>query len=158
MSPLDGTHTLVLMGELNRVSAHTLEAEIERLCEAGTGAIKLDLSKLTHIDPTGVAVIAFRSRLCERRGHGFALIRGPWFIQREFELAGLSDRLQFEGEEPRVAARSPGMTQTPLEPAAEAELATARRARSRARREASSPHRAFSFLRVWQSQKDPARP
>jgi hypothetical protein len=40
-------------------------------------------------------VIAFRSRLCQRRGFEFALIPGSWFIQRAFELAGLVDRLPF---------------------------------------------------------------
>ena len=48
MSPPGRMHTLVLMGELDRCSAHTLEAEIERL-EGATSAITLDLSKLTHI-------------------------------------------------------------------------------------------------------------
>jgi anti-anti-sigma factor len=90
-----GMHTLVLIGELDRASAHTLEAEIEQLCESGTGGITLDLSKLSYIDATGVAVIAFRSRLCQRRGYEFALIPGSWFIQRAFELAGVVDRLRF---------------------------------------------------------------
>jgi anti-anti-sigma factor len=94
-SPPAGMHTLVLMGELDRVSAHTLEAEIERLCDRGTGGITLDLRKLSYIDATGVAVIAFRSRLCRRRGFEFALIRGSWPVQRAFELAGLIDVLPF---------------------------------------------------------------
>lgn len=96
MIPPRGMHTLVLIGDLNRASAHTLEAEIERLCEAGTSGITLDLSKLTSIDSIGVAVIAFRSKLCQRRGYDFALIPGPRIIQRAFELAGLTDRLPFQ--------------------------------------------------------------
>jgi anti-anti-sigma factor len=95
LSPAGGMHTLVLIGELDRVSAHTLEAKIEQLCESGTGGITLDLSRLTYIDATGVAVIAFRSRLCQRRGYEFALIPGSWLIQRAFELAGLVDHLPF---------------------------------------------------------------
>jgi anti-anti-sigma factor len=112
MSPPGRMHTLVLMGELDRCSAHTLEAEIERL-EGATSAITLDLSKLTHIDSTGVAVIAFRSGLCERRGYGVALIRGPWFIQREFELAGLGDRLPFEGVSPNGVPAAGGCIAPP---------------------------------------------
>jgi anti-anti-sigma factor len=95
LTPAAGMHTLVLIGELDRVSAHTLEAEIEQLCESGTGGITLDLSRLSYIDATGVAVIAFRSRLCQRRGYEFALIPGSWLIQRAFELAGLLDNLPF---------------------------------------------------------------
>jgi anti-anti-sigma factor len=147
-------HTLVLIGELDRCSAHRLEAEIEQL-EGGMRAITLDLSKLTHIDSTGVAVIAFRSRLCQRRGYDFALIRGPWFIQREFELAGLGDRLPFQGESPSDVPAPPARD-TP----SRAEPRTERRARSRERRQATSlaPRRSFSFMRIWHGQRGSARP
>lgn len=96
-------HTLILTGELTHRSAHTLEVEIERLFEEGVTSITLDLRQLTYIDPIGVAVIAFRCRLCKRQGHGFVLIPGPRFIQRAFEEAGVADRLPFQEDE--VAAR-----------------------------------------------------
>src|SRR5438477_11626234 len=89
------THTLSLTGELNHRSAHMLEAEIERLGEEGVDRIILDLRRLKGIDATGVAVIAFRCELCKRRGNDFALIRGPRSIQREFERAGVAERLPF---------------------------------------------------------------
>jgi anti-anti-sigma factor len=92
-------HTLVLIGELDRGSTHTLEAEIERLCEARIAAITLDLTKLSGIDSAGVAVIAFRSRWCRDRGHELALIPGPRPVQRAFELAGVAQSLTFtDGE------------------------------------------------------------
>lgn len=87
------THTLVLTGELTRASAHTLEVEIERLCAEGVTGITLDLRELSYIDAIGVAVIAFRSRLCERRGYDFALIVGSPLMRRAFEQAGVK-RLQ----------------------------------------------------------------
>lgn len=154
MSPPGRMHTLVLIGELDRCSAHTLEAEIERL-EGATSAITLDLSKLTHIDSTGVAVIAFRSGLCQRRGYGVALIRGPWFIQREFELAGLGDRLPFEGVSPS-GVPAPATSITP----SSVERRSQRRGRPRARRPATprAPVRSFSFVRMWQGQRGSARP
>jgi len=96
-------HTLVLTGELTYHSAHTLEVEIERLFEEGVTAITLDLRQLTHIDPIGVGVIAFRCRLCRRQGHSFALIPGPQSIQRAFEEAGVIDWLPFQADE--LAAR-----------------------------------------------------
>ncbi len=89
-------HTLVLLGELNGASAAcTLEAALEDLCETEVGAITLDLSKLTHIDATGVAVIAFRCRWFERRGQKIALVPGARPVQRAFALAGMTDRLPF---------------------------------------------------------------
>ena len=96
-------HTLILTGEFTHRSAHTLEVEIERLFEEGVTSITLDLRQLTHIDPLGVAVIAFRSRLCKRQGHGCSLIAGPRCVQRAFEEAGIIDQLPFQ--EDVLAAR-----------------------------------------------------
>jgi anti-anti-sigma factor len=90
------SHTLILTGELTHRSAHALEVEIERLCEEGVTDITLDLRELTGIDPVGVAVIAFRCGLCEKRGYGFRLIRGPRPVQRGFEQSGVLSMLPFE--------------------------------------------------------------
>jgi anti-anti-sigma factor len=93
------THTLILTGELTRRSAHALELEMERLCEQGVTDITLDLSQLGYIDATGVAVIAFRSGLCERQGYGFALIPGSRVVHEAFEQAGVSEMLPFLEDE-----------------------------------------------------------
>jgi anti-anti-sigma factor len=90
------THTLILTGDLDGGSAHALEAEIERLCDEGVTGITLDLRELTYIDLTGVAVIAFRCGLCQKRGYDFALIPGPRFIHRVFERAGVTELLPFQ--------------------------------------------------------------
>jgi anti-anti-sigma factor len=96
-------HTLILTGELTNRSAHTLEVEIERLFEDGVTAIVLDLRQLTRIDPIGVAVIAFRCRLCKRQGNSIVLVPGPQLIQRAFAEAGVIDELPFQEDE--LAAR-----------------------------------------------------
>jgi anti-anti-sigma factor len=101
------THTLILTGELDRGSAHALEAELEHLCEEGVTGITLDLRELTYIDSIGVAVIAFRCGLCQRRGYDFALIPGSRLIHRAFEQAGVTDLLPFREDDvaaPRVPA------------------------------------------------------
>lgn len=92
-------HTLILTGELDRRSAHALEAEIERLCEEGVTSITLDLRELRYIDPVGVAVIAFRCRLCQRRGYEFTLIPGGRMIHRAFEQAGVAGLLPFKQDD-----------------------------------------------------------
>jgi anti-anti-sigma factor len=94
------THTLVLTGELTHRTAHALEIEIERLCEEGVTGLTLDLRGLTRVDPVGVAVIAFRGGLCERRGYGFELIRGSTGVQRAFAEAGVEELLPFRDPEP----------------------------------------------------------
>jgi anti-anti-sigma factor len=101
------THTLILTGELDGSSALVLEAEIERLCEEGVTGITLDLRELTEIDSIGVAVIAFRCGLCQRRGYDFALIPGSRRIQSAFEQAGVAELLPFQQEDvatPRLPA------------------------------------------------------
>ncbi len=95
------THTLVLVGELTHRSARTLELELERLCEEGVTAIVLDLRQLEHIDPIGVAVIAFRCGLYKRRGLGFMLIPGSRRVQGAFERAGVVE-LPFQLDEVAV--------------------------------------------------------
>lgn len=92
-------HTLVLTGELTHRSAHALEVELERLCDEGVTDITLDLHELEAIDPVGVAVIAFRSALCEKRGYGFGLTPGSRAIQRAFEQAGVLGTLPFREQE-----------------------------------------------------------
>jgi anti-anti-sigma factor len=92
-------HTLILIGELDGGSAHELEAEIELLCEERVTSITLDLRQLTYIDQVGVAVIAFRCRLCQRRGHEFALIAGGRRIHRAFEQAGVASLLPFREDD-----------------------------------------------------------
>jgi anti-anti-sigma factor len=92
------THTLVLTGALHHRSAPTLEAEIERLCEEGVTAITLDLRELSNIDSNGVAVIAFRSNLCKRRGYDFSVIPGSPVIHRALEQGGVSDLVAAEAE------------------------------------------------------------
>jgi anti-anti-sigma factor len=99
-------HTLILTGELTHRSAHALEVEIERLCEEGVTDITLDLRDLVGIDPVGVAVIAFRCGLCEKRGYGFRLIRGSKAVQRAFDKAGVTSLLPFLDED--VAATQLG--------------------------------------------------
>jgi anti-anti-sigma factor len=101
-------HTLILTGELDGGSAHELEAEIERLCEERVSSITLDLRQLTYIDQVGVAVIAFRCRLCQRRGYEFALIAGGRRIQRAFEQAGIASLLPFREDEVVSAAPQTG--------------------------------------------------
>lgn len=101
------THQLVLRGELTRLSAPELEIEIERLCEEGVTDITLDLRQLSLIDATGVAVIAFRCGLCQKRGYGIGLIRGPEPVQRAFARAGLEDALPFRDADEEVPL--PGM-------------------------------------------------
>lgn len=110
------THTLALEGDLTHRTAHALEVEIERLCEQGVTAIALDLRGLASIDRVGVAVVAFRWRLCERRGYSFELIAGSQRVQREFARAGVAEMLPFRSASEDPAPAHDG-NQPEVEPA-----------------------------------------
>jgi anti-anti-sigma factor len=88
-------HTLVLAGELDRVSAPVLETEIERLCEQGVVALTLDLRTLSEIDAVGVAVIVHRCGWCERRGCRMSLLADAGPVQSAFAKADASARVEF---------------------------------------------------------------
>jgi anti-anti-sigma factor len=88
-------HTLVLAGELDRVSAPALETEIERLCIDGVGALTIDLRALSRVDAAGVAVIVHRCGWCERRGCEVTLLTDAPPVQRALALAGAGERVPF---------------------------------------------------------------
>jgi anti-anti-sigma factor len=88
-------HTLVLAGELDRLSAPVLETEIERLCGIGVVALTLDLRELSEIDSAGVAVIVHRSGWCARRGCDMTLLADPGPMRHAFALPDASERVTF---------------------------------------------------------------
>jgi len=91
-------HTVLLLGELDRSSAAALEAEIERLCNAGIDTLTLDLSGLTHIDKIGVAVLVYRRRWCERRGCELTLLADTPLVRDAFARSGTGERVPFVRE------------------------------------------------------------
>jgi anti-anti-sigma factor len=109
-------HTLVLAGELDRVSAPVLETEIERLCGAGVVSLTLDVRALSEIDAVGVAVIVHRCGWCARRGCHMSLLADSGPAQRAFAEAGAGGRIEFI-EDPATAAVSGVGEQTEQEPA-----------------------------------------
>ena len=88
-------YTLVLSGELELGSAKTLQDAVARVCARKPSSLTMDLSKLMFIDSTGLAAIILASKICERDGHDFFLIKGPRAVQRLFEITGLIDVLPF---------------------------------------------------------------
>jgi len=112
-------HTLFVSGELDRRSAHTLEAEIERLCSEDVTAITLDLRGLAYVDSIGAAMIAFRSRLCKRLGYEFAVIPGSRSTHRACEEAGVAGLMGWDEDDGAATRRrSPAALSRRASPAA----------------------------------------
>lgn len=109
-------HTLVLAGELDRISAPVLETEIERLCEQGVIAIVLDLRSLSQIDSAGVAVIVHRCGWCARRGCRMTLLADAGPTRHAFARAGVSGRVTFARAPSRETERAFGSWPVQPEP------------------------------------------
>jgi anti-sigma B factor antagonist len=94
----DGTHTLVLRGELDLSSAAELNRRLLPLCRDATNAVVLDLRQLTFIDASGLQIIVVAREVCARHETEFALVPGPTQVQRVFQVTGLLDVLPFQSE------------------------------------------------------------
>ena len=98
LSESRSAHLVTVTGEMDGSNARELEDELIRLeHEAGAQTrIVLNLSHLTFIDSTGLAVILRAHARMKRSGHSLALTRpeGPQ-VGRAFELSGLDQALSF---------------------------------------------------------------
>jgi anti-sigma B factor antagonist len=97
----DARHTLLLIGEMDFVTAPTLEARVVALCAAGACEILLDLTELSFIDSRGLMAILLSRKRCESRRCELSMTRGQDPVQRLFELTGFIHKLPFrEGPSP----------------------------------------------------------
>jgi len=100
----DARHTLFLTGEMDFVTAPTLEARIVQLCAAGASEITIDLADLSFIDSRGLMAILLSKKRCESRGCSFSMTRGQDPVQRLFEVTGFIDKLPFREAVPERGA------------------------------------------------------
>jgi anti-anti-sigma factor len=91
----DARHTVFLTGEMDFMTAPTLEARVVALCASGAGEITIDLTGLSFIDSRGLMAILLSKKRCESRGCGFSMTRGQDPVQRLFEVRGFIDKLPF---------------------------------------------------------------
>jgi anti-sigma B factor antagonist len=97
-------HLVALIGELDRESAPTFEAELKRVEATDAGQIIVDLSGLAFIGSDGLKVFIHATARSRRTGNRLTLVRASDVVQGTFEVAGLRSRLPFEDD--RGAKRS----------------------------------------------------
>ena len=85
----EGTLIAVYTGELDH---HAARAAIEQTEDL----LVLDLSELTFMDSSGLAVVLHLYRTCARSGREFAVRGTPPQPMRVFEAAGLPQVMVFE--------------------------------------------------------------
>jgi anti-sigma B factor antagonist len=89
----EGSHTLLLEGELDIASAPMLEATIEDVCASGPRELILDMTGVEFVDSSGLNAILRGKALCEENGCDFCLSPAQRPVARVFELTRLIDRL-----------------------------------------------------------------
>ena len=84
---------LHLDGELDPHTAPLLKQEVDRLADAGTRDVVLDLSRLAFIDSSGLRVVISAHREMADRGGELTLRSPSDTAQRLLEITGLVDHI-----------------------------------------------------------------
>ncbi|PWU45864.1 anti-sigma factor antagonist [Micromonospora sp. S4605] len=89
----DGEARLWLAGELDLSTAGELVAVLDRLAEAGTHRLLVDLSGLTFCDSTGIAAFVRGDNRAAAAGGWLRLTGATGRVARLLQLTGLGDIL-----------------------------------------------------------------
>lgn len=90
----DGTAILSLSGELVFETARKVERELRNLEERKPSALAIDLSGLSMIDSTGLALVVSADSRARGEGRRLIVVEGPDSVQRVFRMTRLDDRLE----------------------------------------------------------------
>ena len=88
-----GTSVLALTGELVFETARKVERELRNLEERRPPALAIDLSGLSMIDSTGLALVVSADSRARGEGRRLVVVEGPDPVQRVFRMTRLDDRL-----------------------------------------------------------------
>ncbi len=84
---------LSVRGELDIATASSLDERLRALLDEHHQVV-LDLSELSFLDSTGLAVLVRAAQMAEGAGGGFAVRAVSSSAQRVLELSGVADRLK----------------------------------------------------------------
>jgi anti-sigma B factor antagonist len=89
----NGTAVLSLTGELVFETARKVERELRVIEERKPDALAIDLSGLSMIDSTGLALVVSADSRARSEGRRLMVVEGPDSVQRVFRMTRLDDRL-----------------------------------------------------------------
>jgi anti-sigma B factor antagonist len=87
---------LVLGGELDLGSAPELEQQLSEIQTEKPDRILVDLSAVSFMDSTGLAVMLRAQQTAQANGHQLCLRPGSRQVQRLFEITGVLERFMFQ--------------------------------------------------------------
>jgi anti-anti-sigma factor len=89
----NGASVLSLSGELVFETARKVEKELRVIEERKPSTLALDLSGLSMIDSTGLALVVSADSRARGEGRRLVVVEGPDAVQRVFRMTRLDDRL-----------------------------------------------------------------
>ena len=89
----DGGAVLSLSGELVFETARKVERELRTIEERRPTTLAIDLSGLSMIDSTGLALVVSADSRARGEGRRLVVVQGPDSVQRVFRMTRLDDRL-----------------------------------------------------------------
>jgi anti-anti-sigma factor len=72
-----------------------LEARLDQLRRTYRGRLAIDLSEVTFVSSSGIAVVVHAHRYAQHDGWVLELRQGPPDVRRVVQICGLADRLPF---------------------------------------------------------------
>ncbi len=96
----DGHSVIVLSGELDVASAGALSRELDEAERNGAGEVNVEISALSFIDSSGLAVLVAAQQKSEKQGRRLSLSGARALVQRVFGIAGLVEFLNVDLDVP----------------------------------------------------------
>jgi anti-sigma B factor antagonist len=87
---------LALIGELDMATAPDLAAALDRVLQHGPDDVIIDLSGLSFLDSSGIAVLVTGQQQLNQRDRSLAVRGARPHALKVFEIAGLIDFLRVE--------------------------------------------------------------
>jgi anti-sigma B factor antagonist len=94
----DGETSVVLTGELDMASSPDLADVLETLVASGPAELVIDLSGLSFIDSSGLAVLVATQNALAEKGRHLSVHSARRHALRVFEIAGLGEFLDVRPE------------------------------------------------------------
>jgi anti-anti-sigma factor len=95
-SQVDGHARVRFIGELDMAAVEQAHGEAIEVLDRTAGALVVDLSRLTFCDASGIRLLLQLDSETKARGRTMVLRHPTTFLDRVFQLAGVSESLTIE--------------------------------------------------------------
>ena len=85
---------IAFAGELDLASAAAAQEELDRVADSDVERTIADLSGLTFMDSTGLAILVKASRAAKESARRFEVIKGGPQVERLFALTGMDEEFE----------------------------------------------------------------